>query len=164
MTSFPACNKTSSSRKPCIVDKKLLWITIKKSWSLCQNPSWKIAWSAPWQRKHDDVISYLQYTLVLSETKQPRYKVSMDHYHAVMVALSESLFKIAWSAPGGEITMTSYPACNKTSLSRKPCIADKTLLLITIRKSWSLFQNPSWNIAWSALLRRNHDDVISGLQ
>jgi len=27
--------------------------------------------------------------------------------------------------PGGEITITSYPACNKTSLSRKPCMADK---------------------------------------
>jgi len=27
--------------------------------------------------------------------------------------------------PGGEIMMTSYPACNKSLLSRKPCIADK---------------------------------------
>jgi len=27
--------------------------------------------------------------------------------------------------PGGEITMTSYPACNEISLSRKPCIPDK---------------------------------------
>jgi len=34
--------------------------------------------------------------------------------------------------------MTSYPACNKTSLSRKPCIPDKKLLLITIMKSWLL--------------------------
>jgi len=30
--------------------------------------------------------------------------------------------------PGSKITMTSYPACNKTSLSRKPCIRDKNLL------------------------------------
>jgi len=49
--------------------------------------------------------------------------------------------------PGGEITMTSYPACNKTSLSRKPCIADKKLPWIAIRKSWSLLQNSSWKIA-----------------
>jgi len=28
------------------------------------------------------------------------------------------------------------PACNKTSLSRKPCIADKTLLWNAFRKSW----------------------------
>jgi len=66
--------------------------------------------------------------------------------------------------PGREITMTSYPACNKTSLSRKRCIADKKLLWFAIRKSWSLFQNLSWKIAWSATWRRNHDDVISGLQ
>jgi len=33
MTSCPVCNKTSSSRKPCIADKKLQWITIMKSWS-----------------------------------------------------------------------------------------------------------------------------------
>jgi len=29
---------------------------------------------------------------------------------------------------GGEIMMTSYPACNKTSLSRKPCIPYKKVL------------------------------------
>jgi len=29
--------------------------------------------------------------------------------------------------PGSKITMTSYTACNKTSLSRKPCIPDKNL-------------------------------------
>jgi len=37
---------------------------------------------------------------------------------------------------GGEIMMTSYPACNKTSLSRKPYIADKKLLWIIIMKSY----------------------------
>jgi len=30
---------------------------------------------------------------------------------------------------GGEITMTSYPAGNKTLLSRKPCIADKKVTM-----------------------------------
>jgi len=34
--------------------------------------------------------------------------------------------------PSGEITITSYPACNKTSLSRKPCILDKKLLLLLL--------------------------------
>jgi len=34
MTSCPVGNKTSLSRKPCIADKKLLWITIMKSLSL----------------------------------------------------------------------------------------------------------------------------------
>jgi len=88
MTSYPPWNKTSLSRKPCIPDNKLLWNTIRKSWSLFQKPSYKITWSAPWRRNHDDVISGLQKT-------------------------SASLF-------------------------RKPCIADKKLLLITITKSWSL--------------------------
>jgi len=50
--------------------------------------------------------------------------------------------------------MTSYPVGNKTSLSRKPYIPDKKLQWNAIRKSWSLFQNPSWKIAWSAPLRR----------
>jgi len=61
-------------------------------------------------------------------------------------------WKIAWSAPGGEITMTSYLACNKTSLSRKPCIPDNNLLWNAIGRSWSLFQNQnqSWKIALSA--------------
>jgi len=86
MASYPACNKTLFSRKPCIEDKTLLWNAITKSWSLFQNP-------------------------VMKNGVEP---------------------------PGGEITMTSYPACNKTSLSRKPRIADKKLLWITIMKYWSL--------------------------
>jgi len=43
----------------------------------------------------------------------------------------------------GEITMTSYPGRNKTSSSRKPCILDKKLVWNAIRKSRSLFKNPS---------------------
>jgi len=66
--------------------------------------------------------------------------------------------------PVGEITMKLYLTCNKTSLSRKPCIPDTKLLWNAIRKSWSLFQNPSCNMAWSAPRRLTDDDVISGLQ
>jgi len=40
---------------------------------------------------------------------------------------------------GGEMTMTLYPACNKTSLSRKPYITYKKLLYIWI----TIFQNTS---------------------
>jgi len=89
----------------------------------------------------------------------------MERYQEVMVAFSESVMKLLPEAPPGrEITMTLYPPCNDTSLSRKPCIADKKLIWSSIRESWSLFQNPSYKIAWSAPWRRNHDDVISGLQ
>jgi len=86
ITSYPACNKSTLSRKPCIAYKKLQLIIIRKSWSLFQNPSWKIAWSARWQRNHNDVITYLQWKLVISETMHPRYKVTLDHYQEVLVA------------------------------------------------------------------------------
>jgi len=46
----------------------------------------------------------------------------MERYQEIMVALSESVKKMRGAPPGGEIMMTSYPACNKTSLSRKRCI------------------------------------------
>jgi len=66
--------------------------------------------------------------------------------------------------PGSKIKMTSYPACNKTSLSLKPWIPDKNLLWNATGRSWLLFQNPSWKIAWSAPWRRTDDDVMSGWQ
>jgi len=175
----------------CIADKKLLWNAIRKAWSLFQNPSWKMAWSAPWRRNRHDVISGWQQNLVISKTMRNTWKVTMDYYQEVMVALPESILKnhlkrplaekLRWrpirlaikprylgnhasqiksyygtlsgshsrsfrichekspeAPPGGEITMTSYPPCNKTSLSPKPCIAHKMLLWITITKIWSL--------------------------
>jgi len=79
MTSYPACNITSLSRKPCITEKKFMCNTISKSWSLFQNPSWKIAWSAPLRRNHDNVISGWQWNLVISETMHPRWKVTEEH-------------------------------------------------------------------------------------
>jgi len=63
----------------------------------------------------------------------------MERYWEVMVAFSEFVMKNRVKRPpGGGLTMTSFPVGNKTSLSRKPCIADKKLLWITIMKSWSL--------------------------
>jgi len=101
MTSYPVGNKTWLSRKLCMAAKMLLW----NSWSLFQNPS----------------------------------------------------YKIVFSAPGGELTMATYPG--------KPGMAAKTLLWIIIMKYWSVFlQNPSWIIARSVPWRRNHDDVLCGLQ
>jgi len=52
----------------------------------------------------------------------------MERDREVMVALTESVMENRLKRPsGGKITMTSYPACNKTSLSRKPCIPDTNL-------------------------------------
>jgi len=93
----------------------------------------------------------------------------LKNYYGTLTGSHGRSFKIIHekspeAPPGGEIAMTSYPVGNKTSLSRKPCIPDKKLLWKAIRKSWSLFQNPSYKIAWSASWRIIHDDVISGLQ
>jgi len=65
--------------------------------------------------------------------------------------------------PGGEITMTSYPACSKISLSRKPCIAIKCYyesLSGIIIALWEFVTNNRLKRLW----RRNHDDVISGMK
>jgi len=82
----------------------------------------------------------------------------MEHYQEVMDALSESVvidesreappgveitMSLIWLAIKAQIMMTSYPAGNKISFYRKPCIPDKKLLWYTMRKSWSLFQKPS---------------------
>jgi len=48
------CRITSN---PFELGQKLPLTTNKKSWSIFQNPSWKIAWSAPWRRTDYDVIS-----------------------------------------------------------------------------------------------------------
>jgi len=112
VTSYPACNNTSLSRKSFILDKTFLENVI---------------------RSHASSIRI-------------RHENSPE------------------APPSGEITMTWYPACNNTSLSRKPCNTNKKLLWISIRKSCSLFQSPSWIIIWSAPRLRNHDDVIPGMQ
>jgi len=64
--------------------------------------SWKIAWSAPRRRNHDDVISSLQYNIVISENMPPRQKVTMERYQEVMVALPESVIKNRLKLPLAE--------------------------------------------------------------
>jgi len=134
LKSYPPCNTTSLSRKPCIPDKKLPWNTVRKSWSHLQTPSWKIAWSALGVE-----ITMTSYPACNKSTLSrkpciPDKKLLLITIRKSWSHLQTPSWKIAWSAPGVEITMTSYPACNKSTLSRKPCIADKKLLLITIRK------------------------------
>jgi len=77
--------------------------------------------------------------LDISEIMHRRKNVTMERHQEVMVALSKSVMKNrVLRPPGGEITTLKYPVGNKTSLSRKPCIADKKLLWNAIRKSRSL--------------------------
>jgi len=59
MTSYPLVIKPRYLGNH-VSHTKLLWNTIRKSWSLVHNPSWKFAGSAPWRINHDNVISGLQ--------------------------------------------------------------------------------------------------------
>jgi len=80
MTSYPPCNKTSLSRKPCIPDK-----------SYYRTPSGS---------------------------------------HGRSIRIRQNKSPVA--PPSGEITMTSYPVGNETSLSRKPCIPDEKIYWRTL--------------------------------
>jgi len=146
-------------------DKTLIWNTIRKSWSLFQIPSWKIAWSAPLAEKS----RWRHIRLAIKPRYLGKHASHIKSYYGTLSESHDRSFRIRHekspkAPPSGWITMKSYPTCNKTSLSQKPCITYKKLLWNTIRKSWSLFQIPLWKYAGSAPWRWNHDDVISGLQ
>jgi len=56
---------------------------------------------------------------------------TMQHKYKIGVAHSELAIKQLHAAPpDGEITITSYPGCNKTSFSQKPCIIQSITTLI----------------------------------
>jgi len=94
--------------------------------------------------KYDDVIYVWQLNLVISKNHASQIKsyygsVSESHGRSFRI-LHEN---VRYAPPGGGMAMTSYPVGNTTSSSQKPCMVAKKLLWISIRKSWSLFQNPS---------------------
>jgi len=112
---YPACNETSLSRKPCITDKTLLWNTIRKSWSLFQIPSWKFAGSAP--------LAYKSRWRHIQLAMKPRYlgnhASQIKSYYGTPSGSHGRSFRIRHknspeALPSGEVTMTSYPACNKS--------------------------------------------------
>jgi len=75
----------------------------------------------------------------------------MDHYQEVMVALSESIMKNCVKHPLTEKSRWRHIRFAITSLSRKPFIKAKKLLWNAIRKSFWLFQTPSWKNTCGAL-------------
>jgi len=144
ITSYPACNKTLLSWKPCIPDKKFAMGFYQEVMVTLLESGLKSSCSASWRRTDDDVIFDEQYNLVVLETMQWQLKScnesqswSLGHSFRIRHAIS------CEAPPGGDNTITLYPVCNNTSLSRKPCIADKKLLLNAFMKSWSL-SNLSW--------------------
>jgi len=63
----------------------------------------------------------------------------MNHYHEHGQPFRIRHEKTRVAPPGKGMTKKSYPVGNKTSLSPKPCIADKKVTILnTFRKSWSL--------------------------
>jgi len=136
MTSYPACKKTSP--KPYIPDKELPWNAIRKAWLLFQNPSWKSTCSAPGGGM--TMTSYpVGYKTSLSRKPCAAAKKLLwitIRSHGCSFRMRHEKSREARSSGG--LTMTSYIACNKTSVSQKSCIADKKLLFNTSMKSWSL--------------------------
>jgi len=117
MESYPVGNKTSLSRKPYIPDKKLLWITIRKSCSLFQNPSWKNCLKRPLADK--SWWSHIRLAI------KPRYlgnlTPQMKSYYGSLSGSHARSFRIrhekSREAPsGGGLTITSYPVGNTTSV------------------------------------------------
>jgi len=84
-------------------------------------------------------------------------KKVIEHDYTLWVTLSESIIEnYVRRLPSGEITMTSLTVCKKTSLSRKWCMIETTLVLNTDRKSVSPFQLP--------LLRTVHSAPIAEIK
>jgi len=58
----------------------------------------------------------------------------MKSYYGTLLGKHDRSFRIRHEnspevPPSGGFTMTSYLACNKTALSRKPCITDKKVIM-----------------------------------
>jgi len=114
-----------------------------------------------WRWRHSRLAIKLRYLGNLVSDIINYYETLSGSYGHFFRIRHEKLRK----APhGGEITMSSYQPCNKTSLSREPNIPDKTFLRNAIGKLWSFFHKPLWLCACSALRRSTGVDVISGWQ
>jgi len=83
----------------------------------------------------------------------PRYKVAMEHFQEVTVALSESVMKNRVKRPWRPNPDDVISGLQKTSLSRKPCFTDEKLQCITFMKFWPLsnFYKKTANIIFKNL-------------
>jgi len=84
------------------------------------------------------------------ETVKDTRKLSMNHNYETGVALSNSVNKTCVERP--LVEKSRWRHTRLAIKPRKPCIPYKKLLWNAIRKSWSLFQNPSWKIALAPLV------------
>jgi len=141
MTLYPACNKTSLSRKPCIPDKNVTMVCYKEVMVAFPEAVMKKCVQRPlagdWR--------WLHIRLAIKPRYVGNHASQIKTYYGSLSGSHSSSFRIchekSHEAPvGEEITMTSYPVCNKTSLSWKTYsyIIDKMLLSNTFMKSSSL--------------------------
>jgi len=89
-------------------------------------------------------ITMTSYPACTKTSLYPKPSIADNYYNGTLSGNHGRSFRIRQensrgAPPGREITMTSYPACNKTSLSQKSCIPDKKLVRNALWKSWTLF-------------------------
>jgi len=128
--SYPACNTTLLTWKTCITYKKLIWnkhyeevrvalsesvTKIRLKRPLAQKSRWRhirLAIKSRYLGNH------------ASQIRSDQGTQSGSQGRSFIISHEKSL-----EAPAsGEITMTSYTGCIRTSLSRKPCITYKKLI------------------------------------
>jgi len=143
MTSYPACNKTSYLGNHASQIKSFygkLTGTYGRSFRIRHEKSREEPLAAKSRWRHGR-LAIKPHKLGNHTTQKKSCYGTLTGSHGRYFRIRHA--KLSEAPPCEKIAMTSYPACNKTSLYRKPCIPDKKLLWNTIRTSWSLFQNPS---------------------
>jgi len=158
MTSYPPCNKSSLSRKPR-TSMKSYYGTLSGNHGL----SFRILHEKGVKRILAEDLRWHHIRLSIIPRFLGKHTSQMKSNYGKLSESHDRSFRIRHvkqraAPPGGGQTMTSYPVCNTTSLSRKPCLAAKTLLWITILKSWSpsnlYLKQQLLVMAWVARIRQ----------
>jgi len=126
MTWCPACNTTALARKPCIRDKKSYYGTVSGS----NGCSFRIRPEKSREASPGGGLTITSYPVGNTTSLSRKYAWYLKKcYESLTVSYNRSFRirheKVCAAFPGGGLTMTSCTVGNKTSLSRKPCIADK---------------------------------------
>jgi len=162
MTSYPACNKTrylgNHASQIKVTIERYQEVIIALSESVIKNPLKRpLAKKSRW--RHIRLPIKPRYLGNHASQIQSCYGTPSGNHSRSFRVRQENPHG---APPGGEIMMTSYPACNKTSLPRKPCIPDKSYngtLSGSHGRSFRIRQKHRLKRPW-----RRTDDVMSGWQ
>jgi len=139
MTSYPAGNKTSQYWKPCIPHKKLLWNSMRKSWLLFQNTSWKLPEAPPdgeitmtiyWPR--EDLVGLSNYKWIIQSYQRWFGKVSPPIFEPATNRSSR------WYAIHSD---TQPPRLNSAMRSKS--------LIQLLKSLWLLNELPRNGVSWT---------------